>query len=253
MNTNPSSNFASTDRTPLSRVLGVAFAILFAISLPAAADVPAKPDPALEAKLADIDTRAGKIQDYTARFEQQKYTALLRKPLVSSGVVKVLGPVVRWDTEKPDPAVLHADGAEVKLYYPKQKLVEVYPIDKRMTDLAASPLPRLATLRQHFSFEPMQPAAMKADAGALADGDDRVAVRLRPTGDFLKQHLSEVRVLLDVKSAFMLCVVTVDKEGDRTVIRFSDARLNSGLKPADVAFTPPADARVSRPLDLGGK
>ncbi len=141
----------------------------------------------------------------------------------------------------------------MKLYYPNQKLVEIYPIDKRMTDLAASPLPRLATLRDHFSFAPIAPADMKADAGTLVEGDDRVAVRLRPTGEFLKQHLSEVRVLLDVKSAFMLCVVTIDKEGDRTVIRFSDAKLNSGLKPADVAFAPPADAKVSRPLDLGGK
>ena len=218
----------------------------------AAADAPARLDPAFEAKLTDIDARAGKIQDYVARFEQHKYTALLRKPLVSTGTVRVLGPVVRWDTEKPDPAVLHADGKEVKLYYPRQKLVEIYPIDKRMSDLAASPLPRLATLRENFTFEAMTPDQIKADAGELANGPDRVAVRLKPTGDFLRQHIDEIRVLLDQKSAFMLCVVTVDKEGDRTVIRFSDARLNTGLKSADVAFAPPADARVSRPLEAGG-
>lgn len=208
-------------------------------------------DPVLEAKLKEIDARADKIKDYVARFEQQKYTALLRKPLISTGVVRVLGPVVRWDTEKPDPAVLHADAKEVRLYYPKQKLVEIYPIDKRMSDLAASPLPRLATLRENFAFEAMTPEQMKADAGTLADGPDRVAIRLRPTGQFLKQHIEEVRVLLDQKSAFMLCVVTVDKEGDRTVIRFSEARLNTGLTPQDVAFSPPADARISRPLEAG--
>lgn len=208
-------------------------------------------DAATEAALKDLDAKAGRIQDYTARFEQLKYTALLRKPLVSKGIVRVLGANVRWDTEVPDPAVLHADGQQVSLYYPKQKLVEVYPIDKRMSDLAASPLPRLDVLRKSFSFHPLSLGSLKADAGPLVDGPEKLALKLTPTDDFLKQHLSEVRVLLDQKSAFMLCVVTVDKEGDRTVIRFSDAQLNTGLKPQDVAFAPPADAKVSRPLDMG--
>jgi len=209
-------------------------------------------DPAFDAKLAEIDAKAAQIADYTARFEQQKFTPLLRKPLESSGIVRVRGPVVRWDTQKPDPAVLHVDGKEMKLYYPKQNLVEVYPIEARMRDLVASPLPRLGTLKENFSFEAMSAADIKPDAGALADGPNRIAIRLKPTGEFLKQHVSEVRVLLDAKSAFMLCVVTVDVEGDRTVIRFSDAKLNTGLKPEDVAFSPPADARISRPLEAGG-
>ena len=206
-------------------------------------------DPAFEARLKDIDARAGAVRDFAARFEQKKYTALLRKPLVSSGVVRVVGGTVRWDTERPEPAVLHADAKEVRLYYPKQKLVEAYPIDKRMSDLAASPLPRLDALKQSFAFEPLPPAELKPDVGDLTEGPDRLAVRLKPTGGFLKQHVAEVRVLLDARTGLMLCVVTVDVEGDRTVIRFSDARTNAGLKPADVAFNPPADVKISRPLD----
>ncbi len=100
------------DDSLVSRLIlacGTVLLIVLLLAQPVVADAPAKTDPAFEAKLADIDARAGRIQDYTARFEQQKYTALLRKPLVSSGVVKVLGPVVRWDTEKPEPAVLHTD------------------------------------------------------------------------------------------------------------------------------------------------
>src|SRR5688572_19689777 len=119
---------------------------LTASAAPAPASQPAG-DPALEAKLADIDARGAKIQDFTARFEQQKFTALLRKPLLSSGTIRTVGQFVRWDTEKPEPTVLYSDGKEIRMYYPNRKLLEVYPIDRRMADLVASPVPRLATLK----------------------------------------------------------------------------------------------------------
>ena len=34
-------------------------------------------------------------------------------------------------------AVLHVDGKEMRLYYPRQKLVEIYPVEARMRDLVA--------------------------------------------------------------------------------------------------------------------
>ena len=141
-------------------------------------------DPATEAKLADVDARAGQIRDYAARFEQRKYTALLRKPLVSTGRVRSVGAVVRWDTETPEPSVLFVEGAEVRTYYPKQKLEERFPLDRRMADLVASPVPRLATLRQGFAFAALDPAAVRKEVADLPPAGDEVAVRLLPTSDF---------------------------------------------------------------------
>ena len=218
---------------------------------PAPATQPAA-DPALDAKLADIDARAAKIQDFTARFEQQKFTALLRKPLLSSGTIRTVGPYVRWDTEKPESTVLYSDGKELRMYYPGRKLLEVYPIDRRMADLVASPIPRLATLKGKFAVESLPPAEAKKDAPDLADLPDLLPIRLRPTDAFLKEHVREVRVLMDTKSARMLCVTTVDTDGDRTVIRFLDVKQNTGLKPADVQLAVPADVKVSKPLEGGG-
>jgi outer membrane lipoprotein-sorting protein len=190
--------------------------------------------------LDDIDRRAGQAQDLTGRFEQQKFTALLKKPLVSSGRVRMKGPVVRWDTEVPEPAVLHSDGREIRMFYPRQHVVEVYPIDRRITDLAASPLPRLAALREHFTIE-------AADSNA-ANANDRVAIRLTPTDAFLKEHVDQVLVVLDAAAACVASVEVDDADGDRTVIRFSDVKLNAGLKDADVALTVPAGTKESRPL-----
>jgi outer membrane lipoprotein carrier protein len=210
-------------------------------------------DPALEAKLADIDARAAKIEDFSGRFEQQKFTALLRKPLISNGTIRKVGPLIRWDTEKPEPSVLFSDGKEFRLYYPKQKLLEVYSLGQRMADLVASPIPRLQTLKGQFSIEPLDAATAKRDAPDLAGQPDVVPVRLRPTEAFLKEHVREVRVLLDAKSARMLCVTTVDADGDRTVMRFTDVKINTGLKPADVQLNVPGDVKVSRPMGDKGQ
>lgn len=210
-------------------------------------------DPATEAKLVDIDARAGKIRDYAARFEQRKYTALLRKPLVSGGRVRSVGTVVRWDTETPEPSVLLVEGTEIRTYYPKQKLVEVFPLDRRMADLVASPVPRLASLRQSFAFAPADPAAIRKEVADLPPSSgDEVAVRLVPTSDFLRRHVREVRVLLDAKSALMLCVVTVDADGDRTVVRVIDPKVNAGSAAADLALAVPPGTRVSKPMERAG-
>src|SRR6476620_10561051 len=97
-----------------------------------AADAPAaKEDPALVKRLEAIDARAGDVTDLSARFKQEKFTALLKRPLVSSGTVRVKGTNETATTEKPEPAVLCLDATQIKLYYPTQKLMEVYPIDQR--------------------------------------------------------------------------------------------------------------------------
>jgi outer membrane lipoprotein-sorting protein len=225
--------------------------ILFTVALLAAPALAA--DPAFEAKLQAIDAQAAKVQDFSASFEQRKHTALLRKPLVSTGTMKVLGGTMRWDTAAPEPSVMHADGQNLRMYYPKQKLLEVYPAQGPFRDLMTSPVPRLASLRKNFTLEPMPLEEMKDDAGDLMNSPDRLAVRLKPTDAFLQKHVGQVCVLLDTRQAIMVCMVMTDPDGDRTVIRFSDAKLNAGLKAEDVALAVPAGVKVSKPLDAAGQ
>jgi outer membrane lipoprotein-sorting protein len=207
-------------------------------------------DSALDAKLADIDRRAADVRDFSARFEQKKFTALLKKPLVSSGQVRMKGPVVRWDTEVPEPAVLHSDGREIRMFYPRQRVLEVYPIDRRITDLAASPLPRLASLREHFAMAQVDARdAFGSEAESEKQQNRHIALRLTPTDEYLKEHVDRVLVLLDVEGAYVLQVEVDDADGDRTLIRFSDVKLNGGVKQADVDLAVPAGTKVSRPLD----
>ncbi len=206
----------------------------------------ASEDPALNKQLEDIDARAGKIKDFTSDFKQEKFTALLKKPSISSGIVKVSGQTIRWDTRKPQAAVLFSDGKEIRMFYPDQKLLEIYAIDQRLGDLASSPLPKLDELRKHFSIE----RADDAKSFHPPKGRDVLPLRLKPIEDALKQHVNEVLVLLDVKSAHILELEIIDADGDRTHVTFSAVKLDAGVKPAELELKVPEGTTVSRPLDV---
>lgn len=208
---------------------------------------PANPaDAKLAALLDDIDARAGRVADLTGQFRQEKFTALLKKPLVSTGRIRMKGSVVRWDTESPEPSVLYSDGREIRMYYPRQSTVEIYPIDSRISDLAASPLPRLALLREHFKIESLP---SKDTGDEERDQTKFVNLKLTPTDAFLIEHLDEVRVALDVASACVERVEMFDADGDRTLIRFTHLKADTGIREGDLALDLPSGTKVSRPLD----
>jgi outer membrane lipoprotein-sorting protein len=221
----------------------VILTILCLAAAPATKPATAPADAALWAKLNEIDSRAGQIKSLSAHFEQQKFTALLRKPLVSSGKIRINGPVIRWDTEKPEPSVLFIDPHEVKVFYAAQKTLEVYPLDKRLAELAASPLPRLAVLKEKFSFQQIGVAQLDASVRKK----DCLALRLVPTDPSLAEHVRQVRVLLDIPRAFILKAEVTDGDGDRTELSFSDVQLNADV--GDLALSVPPGTAVTHPLE----
>ena len=207
---------------------------------------PARPaeDPALKKQLEDIDARAARIKDFTSDFRQEKFTAMLKKPLVSSGTVRVSAASIRWDTRRPEPAVLFSDGRDVRMYYPGQQLLEVYPIDRRLGDLASSPLPKLNTLREHFTLERAEPGTFRP-----REGRKSLPLRLIPIDEAIREHVEEVRVLLDIEAAHILELEVIDADGDRTRVTFQNVRLDTGINPAELALSVPEGTTVSRPLE----
>ncbi len=206
-------------------------------------------DAALLKQLEALDERARRVRDLSGRFTQKKFTALLKKPLVSSGTLRVIGSRMRWDTLEPSPSVMTIDEREVRIYYPPQNTLEIYPIDQRMGSLAASPLPRLESLRRHFRFFRI-PVNEIDDA---ADPTRSLALRLRPSEESLSQYLDHVDVLLDTTTALMIEARMVDAGGDRTSLRFDAVKTNVGLTDANLANPAPADATIVRPLEGLGR
>jgi outer membrane lipoprotein-sorting protein len=229
-------------------------ALISVLALAQPAQPKAEPPAAPAAKVDDLTTRLdaldkkiAAIKDLSADFEQQKKTALLKKPLVSSGTIKLKGAKTRWDTAKPHPTVMTIDSAEVRIYYPDQKTVEVYPVQGEMAKLASSPLPRIAVIREQFDIAEAKPT----DIDPKATGE-LLALSLTPKLGTLKEHIQRVRVLIDTSTACAKTVEITDADGDQTTISFTNIKLDKGLADKDVEFTAPKGTTVSRPLE-GGK
>jgi outer membrane lipoprotein-sorting protein len=210
---------------------------------PAPASRPANLDAATWNRMLQIDARAGKIETLIADFRQQKFTSMLKKPLVSSGKVFVRGSSMLWDTQKPEPTTLAITPTEARIYYPAQKVIEVYQVREKLGSLAASPVPRLSVLNQHFSFEPIP-------LEQFGETDDArfFAVRMTPLDAEMREHVQDVRVLLDARRGLIMRLEMGDPDGDRTVITFLDVQINAPLKDGDLVLHPPPDVKITRPL-----
>jgi hypothetical protein len=207
------------------------------------ATAPAAASSSFDAELASIDALALAHRDLSASFVQEKHSALLRKPLVSKGRVFAKGPLTLWVTESPEVSRMLIDPQWLRLYYPKQKVVEEYPVRGQMSAMASSPLPALGAIRGNFTIMP--------DAG---DGLDPIepagrtkAIRLDPIGD-LKPFVGFVRVLLEADRGLVLTFEVTDPDGERTTVRFTDLQPDRGLTDRDLQLDVPAGTKVVRPV-----
>jgi outer membrane lipoprotein-sorting protein len=208
-------------------------------------EAPKGVDPTLWSRMLQIDARAGKINTLIADFQQEKHTALLKKPLVSSGELRIRGSTMRWETRLPQPSILVITEREARILYPNPApgVVEIYNLDQRIGELAASPLPRLAILKNRFHFEQIPVHDMDANAR----DDAFLALKMTPIERQIAEHVEEVRVLLDVAAGYIVRAEMTDADGDRTVLKFTQVKL--GVDPGDLELKVPAGANVTRPLE----
>lgn len=195
-------------------------------------------------RLKSVDEAMAGVQDLRADFEQRRHTPLLKKPLVSKGVVRCKGDLVRWDTASPRPSSLLIGEGSIQMYYPQDKLVEVYPVGEGFRDLAGAPLPRFSVLRARFDITRLAPK----DLGGRDEDPKLLAIELTPRSPDLRRHVASVKVLIDESRSAATKVVMVDPDGEKTEIVFSNVVINGGLTREQVQLKLPEDVRISRPM-----
>lgn len=201
----------------------------------------------LAQRLEEIDRRAGTVRDLVADFEQRKFSPLLTEPIVTRGQIRSKGAMVLWSGETPEPTRTRVTLERLQIYYVKQNVLEEYPIGGKLGSLAASPLPRLATLRERFTMTRDDGTDLPAPPGAA----NLLAIRLTPIEDEVRQYVDHIRVLLDADRGLVAAFELVDPDGERTTIRFSNVRTNSGFPDAELELGTPRDVKVVRPLGPG--
>ena len=206
---------------------------------------------AFEKRLSEVDAKMALVVDLRAAFEQRKTTALLKKPLVSKGTLVCKGESVLWKTTSPRESDMLVGPEKVTVSYPADKLAEEYPIGARFRDAAGGPLPRLSKLKERFTITELDEAALKELSMSGDAMKGRLGLLLSPKDDELKKHVASVRVILDVGVPCADRVVIADPEGDETEIRFSEAKINTGVKDSDLELKLAPGTKVSRPLERG--
>ncbi|MCH8147699.1 MAG: outer membrane lipoprotein carrier protein LolA [Planctomycetes bacterium] len=202
------------------------------------------PNADFHARLEAVDRLAASITDLTSRFVEQKHTALLKKPMVSKGRVRMKGSHTRWETDAPHRTTMLMDAKRVRIHYPRRKVVEVYPIDDQLRQLFVSPVPRWAPLRDRFFVEPI-PAGDVPDE--YQDRERFLAVRLTAKDDSLQRFVARVDVVLDTTTGCAARVDMIDGDGERTTITFSETTTNSGLGDRHFDFAAPEGTKVVYP------
>jgi outer membrane lipoprotein-sorting protein len=195
-------------------------------------------------RLESIDAMMAKVADLRANFEQVKRTPLLRKPIVSKGTLVAKGDRVRWETKSPRPSTMVVGRGEVRLYYPDDRLIEVYEAGGDAKDLAGAPLPRLSVLRERFEMSSLSVTAL----GGAENDPHLIALMLKPKAEELRRHIESVQVLIDESVPVATKVVMTDAEGEKTELSFTSVRLSTGVKDEEVDLQTPEGVRESHPL-----
>ena len=199
----------------------------------------------LQKRLEAVDRLAASITDLTSRFVEQKHTALLKRPMVSKGRVRIKGSHTVWETLEPHRTTTLVDAKRVRIHYPQRRVVEVYPIDDQLRQLFVSPVPRWAPLRDRFTIESVPASNIPAE---YRDLERFLSIRLTAKDDSLRRYVARVDVVIDTTTGCAVRVDIVDGDKERTVITFSEARINSGLSDRRFDLAAPEGTQIVYPF-----
>jgi outer membrane lipoprotein carrier protein len=173
-----------------------------------------------------------KTKDFSADLLQEKKVSMLKEKIVSRGRIRYKYPdKVSIEFFQPEASQMVFDGKTLLLYYREEKAAERYQAQ-------SSPMVEKYLL---FSQDPFQEklAAWKI----VEDHDSSLMMEIHPKGeDFL---FVKARFWISKRDWMVTGMEMVEKNGDTTLLRYSNIRLNTGLTDSDFELRLPADVKVT--------
>lgn len=201
-----------------------------------AAELSAAERSGLIQQLRDLHTREPGFQ---AEFTEQRNSRLLNKPIINEGTVWFQAPdKFRREMRGSRASLTVSNGKIMWIYYPNFKEAELYSLGQRaMFDNS------LAALMAGLNFRGLEE---HYNVRAFRDDGGNFRLDLVPKRQNLRRIVERLIVILDADFRPQRTELTLPK-GDRLVTTYRNVR-RPALDRKTFEFSPPPDARVSRPL-----
>jgi outer membrane lipoprotein carrier protein len=209
--------------------------IVVLVTIASAVGASAQAVPSATELSAKVQARYATIRDFTADFTLTQTSALLPRPVVERGELKVKKPGrLKWTYTSAEKKVFVSDGSQFYSYYPQDRFVGIsrLPVGED-APMALMFLAGRANLTRDFTptLAPEQPA-----------GEWRILLTPKSShGDFKTLTLEVDRVSLALRG-----FTVVEEQGSVSAFRFAKLQENRGLADNDFVFTMPKGVEVRR-------
>src|SRR5581483_450539 len=206
------------------------------LALAAPAPLGAATAPSLDEAVQHLEAAYRQVRDLKADFQQAAFNRTSNQTLEAAGVLYLKKPgKLRWEYTRPTPQEIVSDGANLWVYTPELRQVNVSPAPEALAGPAGSFLQGLGEVRQQFQVRFLDPAQP-------TDRDGLVVLDLTPR----RPQPLMARLVLSVDPARWLArkAVVYDQLGNTVTVRFLDVVVNPGLADSLFVFTPPAGVAV---------
>ncbi len=209
-------------------------AVLFAL-LAGLSPQPAGARPPADQVARELQKKYESVRDFSAEFEQVYEGGVLRKTVTERGTVLVKKPgMMRWTYTAPERKEFVSDGHETYLYVPAERQVTVTPVPADAE--ASTPLLFLAgkgNLTRDFT-------ASYADMPEIP----RAAYALKLVPRQAERDYDWLVLVVDRGTLQLEMLVTVDSQGGRSSIAFTNLKENVAIPDKEFVFKIPRGVEV---------
>lgn len=233
---------------------GTPASALVALALSGILSGPPYDDTGREASGAEIgrfleswSARSKETTSLDIRFRQEKRLRILRRPLVSTGRIRIAGGTIRCEvrdaSERPESITVVTED-RLRIYYPRLGRVETYELGRAAAPALALPFfgSDPATLQRDFELSMSVPEA--------GDGTDEPRRRLVLTARSEDAPIRWITLVFD--GLEVREVEQKDRNGDRVRMVLEEVRRDPDLRPEDLELRVPPGTKEVRPARRPG-
>jgi outer membrane lipoprotein carrier protein len=173
-----------------------------------------------------------KTKDFSADLFQEKKVFLLKEKIVSKGKIRFKYPdKLLIEFFQPESSQMVFDGKTLLLYFKEEKIAERYRIQN-------NPIAERYLL---FTKDPFQKKL--AEWKICEDRESYLVMEILPKE---KEALFiKTRLWISKKNWMVIAMEMIEKNGDTTLLRYSNMRVNTGLSDSDFEIHLPKDVKIT--------